>query len=242
MWIRKPEELGQSLGENLCFLWKDPIHNVYIMDNHLAALWCWLDNLKLDDDYSLLHIDRHWDLAEMNEGEIVILKAENLKDINHFTSLRCDVRKDLSLVAWHNYITPLPHLRPNLKKAFLAAEADQNEPIVNDRRFELITIESFFNKLDERISNLPKGKVLFNVDLDFFFEGFSNDAVRSYSNDYLYKLTDAIKPILDDVILTIAWSPEMCGGYKQVADVCKMFCESLSITCPSTEPELNKYL
>ncbi len=242
MWIREPKGLGQSLGGNLNFLWKDPKYKVYIMDNHLAALWCWLDSLQLDDDYSLLHIDQHWDLAEMNEGEIEILKKENLKDINHFTSLRCGVREDLALVGWHNYITPLPHLRPNLKKAFLAAEANQNPPTFNDRRFELITIESFFSNLNERISNLPAGKILFNIDFDFFLQRMNYRVIRAYPDSYLDNLTEAIKPILDDVILTIAWSPEMCGGYKPVADVCKTFCEVLSITCPSTEPELNKYL
>lgn len=43
MWIRHlPADYykQQSDFDNLVFLWKT--NNVYVMDNHLAAAWCWM--------------------------------------------------------------------------------------------------------------------------------------------------------------------------------------------------------
>ena len=41
------------------FLWNSG--DVYIMDNHRAALWCWLQKIPLTQRVGLLHIDEHYD-------------------------------------------------------------------------------------------------------------------------------------------------------------------------------------
>lgn len=41
------------------FLWKR--QNVYVMDNHRAALWCWLQHIDPKQRYSLFHVDQHYD-------------------------------------------------------------------------------------------------------------------------------------------------------------------------------------
>lgn len=41
------------------FLWKR--QNVYVMDNHRAALWCWLQHIDPKQPYSLFHMDQHYD-------------------------------------------------------------------------------------------------------------------------------------------------------------------------------------
>ena len=35
--------------------------NVYIMDNHRAAMWCWLQEVPEDGVVGLFHIDEHYD-------------------------------------------------------------------------------------------------------------------------------------------------------------------------------------
>lgn len=60
MWIRHllaDYYKQQSSFENLIFLWKTD--NVYVMDNHLAAAWYWMQECKADSRYNFLHIDRH---------------------------------------------------------------------------------------------------------------------------------------------------------------------------------------
>ena len=43
--------------------------NVYVMDNHRAALWCWLQELDLTAPHSLIHIDRHPDALQSRLDE-----------------------------------------------------------------------------------------------------------------------------------------------------------------------------
>lgn len=42
-------------------LWRE--RNVYIMDNHRCALWCWLQEIPGEDRLSVFHVDAHYDLA-----------------------------------------------------------------------------------------------------------------------------------------------------------------------------------
>ena len=39
------------------------------MDNHRAALWCWLQELDLKQPHSLIHIDRHPDALQSRLDE-----------------------------------------------------------------------------------------------------------------------------------------------------------------------------
>ena len=50
--------------------------NVYVMDNHRAALWCWLQELDLSKPHSLIHIDRHTDTLQSQMDQWL----ENLPD------------------------------------------------------------------------------------------------------------------------------------------------------------------
>jgi virulence-associated protein VapD len=44
---------------NQNFLWR--CGSVYVMDNHRAAMWCWLQHVDPDQPHSLFHMDRHYD-------------------------------------------------------------------------------------------------------------------------------------------------------------------------------------
>lgn len=82
MWIRNiPNDyMSKDSGvSNLNFLYKED--NIYIMDNHLAAGWCWLQELQPKTSYNFFHLDRHADLicnAPINSYEF-------LKDNPHIT-------------------------------------------------------------------------------------------------------------------------------------------------------------
>jgi len=42
---------------NQNFLWRSG--SVYVMDNHRAAMWCWLQHVDPNHPHAILHIDRH---------------------------------------------------------------------------------------------------------------------------------------------------------------------------------------
>ena len=59
MWLVPFKGRNSSSTYEQNFLWTND--NVYIMDNHRAALWCWFRHISEDSKVSLIHIDRHTD-------------------------------------------------------------------------------------------------------------------------------------------------------------------------------------
>ena len=43
--------------------------NVYVMDNHRDAAWCWLQQCNLRDRYNFMHVDQHYDLLDTYYSE-----------------------------------------------------------------------------------------------------------------------------------------------------------------------------
>lgn len=56
-WIYKNHELKTSGCYNMNFLFNNG--KFYIMDNHLAAAWCWLQKIDTSKRYGLFHCGRH---------------------------------------------------------------------------------------------------------------------------------------------------------------------------------------
>src|SRR5690242_10541310 len=106
------------------------------MDNHLGALWCWLRVLKKDEPYSLLHFDDHWDAADWATKDEDLLALDGVS-LDAFTAVRYQNRQE-PLIQWANYMTPMLRLRPNMKRAHLAAwqgdEVFAQSPFKTDKR------------------------------------------------------------------------------------------------------------
>ena len=100
---------GESASSNDNVLWNEG--NVYVMDNHRLALWCWFQKLDKTKKYNLLHIDAH---PDMNESA--------LKHFNHdlWTMSLQDYRKawqddiNMPLFRWDNYIEVFLRKYPEL--------------------------------------------------------------------------------------------------------------------------------
>lgn len=82
MWIRNlPADYQSrcSSHDNLIFLWKSD--NVYVMDNHLADAWCWMQECDVDTRYNFMLIDRHNDLGTNTPFDIY----RHIKDNQHLS-------------------------------------------------------------------------------------------------------------------------------------------------------------
>lgn len=55
---------------------------VYLMDNHQTALWCWLKEISLDQQYNLLHIDRHYDCLPVNDSIEIALNGRKIHQLS----------------------------------------------------------------------------------------------------------------------------------------------------------------
>ena len=117
MWIRNlPTDYHkqQSDFDNLVFLWKT--NNVYVMDNHLAAAWCWMQECDADTRYNFMHIDRHNDLGTNTPFDIYgHIKDNQHLSIDEYTNLSWTNEGNgitLKAFRWDNYITQCMYLFP----------------------------------------------------------------------------------------------------------------------------------
>jgi len=138
MWIKeKPEMLGESGPVKANFLYKSG--KIYIMDNHLCASWCWLQEIDTDKRYNYLHIDRHYDLCE-SPDEVKSVVIDHGIDVsklsfNEYENLSYEFRgMRAKLFRWDTYILNLQQLYPELfaSTVFITKRAGASTDFVED--------------------------------------------------------------------------------------------------------------
>lgn len=240
-WLLPFAGRNESDVWNLNFLWKKD--NIYIMDNHLAALWCWLQEINLSDKYKLLHIDRHYDAAN-DAGNMPSVMLESLFDVtlDQYLSLSyrssCTGEKyplfryddymwplftgDGSPVSWFIFATHNDGKQPDF------AEYDKIDP------WDLLDLGWRFKDLQQ--------KWIVNIDLDYFFHDFfrQNKAkdICLFSDHYIERVFSSIRYHHRQgriAVLTIALSPEFCGGWNNAEQLCATVCKIIDV--PFSLPE-----
>lgn len=232
MWIKKPsnELREQKSGiKNLNFVYKK--ENIYIMDNHLAAGWAWLQELAPNQSYNFFHIDRHRDLL-MNAP---IDKYEHLKGnknitLDEYTSLAFKTSLPdyiYKVFQWDNYILQIKNLYPNwFIECFFATEeyvSDEYLNIVhNPGPFEL------YSNIDYWINGTyTERKWIVNLDLDYFF---NDKGMILFSEQYIRAFAENLKKSMNNVaVLTIALSPECCGSWKNAFHILDIITQEIDM-------------
>jgi len=216
------------------FVWKKD--DIYIMDNHRAALCCWLQQLNASDKYKLLHIDRHYD-APNNGKNLPTFKLESLFNItlDEYLSLSysSSTGEKYPFFQYDNYMWPLFPGNSSLVSEFIfATHNDGEEP--NFDEFDKIYPWDLLN-LGCRFKNL-KHKWIVNIDIDYFFHDFfrQNEPIyiRLFSDRYIERVFSSIKYHYQKgriAVLTIALSPEFCGGWNNAEDLCTSICKIMDV-------------
>lgn len=241
MWIReiKKEYLNNLWGASdiLKFLWKSDDAPIYIMDNHLAAAWCWMQECKIDEEYNFMHIDQHSDLGVRGFAKDIEFVRTNPRitleeycNITYFNGIGSHKSFQCG-----NYITACHFLFPSwfntnlfyytvpgIKGSTQGSGYDNFTEQKKDNSFIIQHIEQFIerqvfpsNKLviDE---NMQKKKWIVNLDLDFFWDKNKNRALDDqFINDLGIAIGKAMKNIQ---ILTIALSPKWCGSWRNAIE------------------------
>jgi hypothetical protein len=232
MWIKEPNRvLGKSLNDTVNFLYKED--NVYVMDNHLAAAWSWLDTVDPRKSHYLLHIDRHYDLLSFsNTVQAEILDKEiELSDLSFQAYL--DLRQygnngdSWPLFRWANYILNLKLVYPDFYKETYFSTRDNG-----CRGGDFIDHDMRYDELLSSIGNLVESKNdagwIINLDIDYFFH--NDDLTQVHDDQEMRELATQIKKILDKVeVFTICLSPECCGGWGKSLQKTKIICEIIGI-------------
>lgn len=230
---------NKSGDRNLNLLYKVTDSNVYIMDNHLAGSWSWAKEIDITKNYTLVHIDQHFDLNkshEFTEFESMkqILLERDIQNLHSFRHKTIGAGR-IPSVNWDNYMHFFEKCFPSLvvKNIFICNE-DINNNSYNyfSQKGDVINSDI----LDLKEVNIQT-EIIFNLDLDYFFtiqEEESNPIHRV--NDFELKvniLKEWYSNNKENIkVFTIALSPEFCsndGTWIQSKKVLKEILEAFKI-------------
>jgi hypothetical protein len=239
MWIKEPNKNlkdQESSISKLNFLFNEA--KFYIMDNHLAAAWCWLQKLDVNSHYNFFHIDQHKDLLCNAPIESYDSIKENPRlSLDEFLSLKyISCGRDQKAFTYDNYIIQTKQLYPFWFDVcyFACPEYVTDDDYLNIENnptcYELSTNISYWvhdGKEENAWSPAPEklNKWILNIDIDYFF---SEDKYQMFTDDYIKELClDILKRIDDIEVITIALSPECCGGWEKSYRLAKLMADSL---------------
>ena len=229
MWIQDiPNELERcrSFSEKLNFLWKCDTAEIYVMDNHLAAAWCWRKSCSTNEFYNFIHIDQHKDTATYGSIESYSHLCEPNLSLYEYTNLVTkNINRCVPTFRWDNYIHHAYALYPRwFNKSYFATHRNidinalQRETSI--RVNESLWPYTMISRIDELMDD-SKNKWIVNLDLDYFFDSDKN---RYNSDDYVRRVSKILLLHSKQIqVLTIALSPECCGGWRNAIDCFEIF-------------------
>lgn len=233
-----PKDLIHSSSNmfDMNFLYKEG--NTYIMDNHRAAGWCWLQELDYGRTYNFMHIDHHGDLQECGIDAIndfmIRHPAPTFEEyIDEPYNFTYSMGRTWKLFGYSNYIKLMYHVRPNWFSEcyFSTGNHEGGQP------FDITNIEA--NNLSIEINDLlseSERQWIVNLDLDFFYNNDEDPNIYPVNNEYFNDIMHAIhrqKPNI--AVLTIALSPECCGGWMNAIALLERANDQLELHFPQID-------
>ena len=202
------------------------ISNIYLMDNHKMALWCWSQQMDLSKQYNLIHIDRHSDCIceDIDDYSFEFTKNQNFKKLSavEFDNLCYDrkINEANRVFTWNNYL-PIFYNKylKNVKTSYFFVH--EHESIHNSlkRKIEVLEPDFLFGNYLQSILDENKF-IIINLDIDYFFDTSENNYKMLFSNDRIQTIFEKFESKYNDpnCIFTIALSPECCGNWKNSID------------------------
>ena len=205
------------------------------MDNHRAALWCWLREISPNQKYNLYHIDAHYDCRTVKGTEWLSrfpdLASMEFADYLEFQG-NDPVLGSYPAIIWDNYLALfLERYGAQVEKLLTSTHEITTPPVVPYEEVKPYNFAQFFR--DCVVDTETPEKWIINIDLDYFFSRQPNEFKEMFSETYV----DEIFGALGDgqragrfVAVTISLSPECTGGWKSAEKLCERLCEKLDIT------------
>jgi hypothetical protein len=205
------------------FLWR--YENIYLMDDHRYSFLPAIFHLRAEPLINVYHLDRHYDTKVVVEHDISLLQ-EFVS--SHVTN---DDWMPPQYITWENYLSFfLVLFRRKLRAIKMCTQHVGDLPAVPIQEIEA------YKLLDELQFDFSRHCYRFwvNLDLDFFFAG-CHPPCRWIADDLIEKLADIFKQGLEDgtiSLLTVAISPECCGGWEPAEKSLKILFDKLCISSP----------
>jgi len=214
-WVVSFKGRGSSGAFNQNFIYQSD--NVYVMDNHRAALWCWLDFYKNKiKEVSVFHLDRHSDTLQSNLASWVSQATSpthvGTMDIQTYLNTADSGFPSSKLFRWDNYLSIFLDMYQSdvfcCDYSVYEGDAINHPSAARKEPWDLPENLSYW---------LSGGKWILNIDLDYFFHEVDSTYKPMYSEEYLRDLFTEVAIIAkrnSEVVVTICFSPECCGGWS----------------------------
>lgn len=216
----------------------------YIMDNHLSATWCWLQEIDTKRKYNYFHIDRHYDLLDtmpnlrqyLDEHKIDLkyLSFEEYLALPNKTMMnRPTTGTPYPLFQFDNYLPHFFRAYPNvIDKTYFATHKDGTtvKDIPLNYQPEIYDVFENINYwLNDKYINEGSTGWIFNLDIDYFFQG-QNREFQFLTDEYILNICKEIEKSLRHIkVITIAMSPEFCDGWEKSYRVTKLIADYFSL-------------
>jgi hypothetical protein len=227
------------------FLWRSD--NVFVMDNHRAAAWCWSQCVDPSSDHALVHIDRHWDALSSQLDTWLFLLSNGIPgSIDDYLAIAQDLDfgGKAPLFRWDNYLSIYLALTgQKVTKSFFATHGDGDRP--NHSPMVELSSTELLACLPGAISDL-RVPIIMNVDLDYFFgpglEGDGEDemAIRILDNAYVDRVTAEIAALdqagrLPVITIALTATNDLTAGWGPAEELAMRMCAALghSFALPS---------
>ena len=232
-WLVPFEDRNSSREYHQNFLWQ--YESIYIMDNHRAALWCWLQHLSKSEKYNLFHIDRHYDTLSSRIEEWISnapdFEKQTISEFLDYTyqADMCSV----PLVRYDNYLSIfLAKYKSYVNQCIFATHSKDRMDPPDFSNYQEFVINKLPDMLDICLSESNRGWI-FNLDFDYFFCDRNDGRIIMLSDDYIKIVFEVIRKKYNDGIikvLTVCLSPEWCGGWEASEQICEKFCKIMGLT------------
>ncbi|MGD8617393.1 MAG: UPF0489 family protein [Gammaproteobacteria bacterium] len=220
-WVLPFRGRNGSLATKQNFLWRS--QNIYIMDNHRAAFWCWLRHQNTNEMHSIVHIDAHYDTAAAGArtmdsvpGDVAEKSFEDYLAISY-------PDENIPVFRWDNYLSIYSKLYGNcLSECLFATHQIGSKP---NFAYEEVTAAQLVPALQVRDLEIPQ---IINLDLDYFLSP-DNDRIPKARR---VEITRSLKAFYDANIcsvMTICLSPECCGGWRRAEELCAEVCGTFNL-------------
>jgi hypothetical protein len=228
-WIYPFRGREASGAVNQRFLWKHDC--IYVMDNHRAALWCWLQHLKPDGKYGVFHIDAHYDASPISDERIAALPDLSKISFQDYLSIPSG-DGDVPLIRWDNYLYLFEKTHHSQIGAFFLSTHGDGEKPVFTTHCEEIQTRKLGGQLRELLDDFGNDGWILNIDLDYFFARLPANFTRLHSNQYIAEFFQSVGHALISgrvTCLTICLSPECSGGWQMAEELCYELCNAMGI-------------
>ena len=212
MWLYRSSSnkgLDYSSYSEINFVFKKD--KFYIMDNHLAASWCWIQEIDQNKSYNLFHIDRHYDLSEFSNNKLIDINRKEIasQDFNNFSNRYCS-SNSISLIKWDNYIDFFLRIYPSIIDKFYFATHKEGEKSIKIDLDEK-DIWELPESLGYWINKTMPTQWIVNIDIDYFFTDNGNSQIQLLSDKCINTICANIESSLSNIsVVTIALSPVFC--------------------------------